>query len=452
MRFEKGAKVTDVSLIPMPWTNPISSTAPMPLPPAEIIKRQANAAFITHDYRSANALYTYAMNLDPNKPLYVLNRATSNLKLTNWEEAEKDATLALSLFPADAALGQKALFRRSRARKAQGDDTGAQEDLKAFVARGGKKQLADAEALADPFSASAPPAPIATSPTNQFFEVKDTALMGKGAFATRAFHRGDMIFAEKPLISLPEHSGYNAVLSAVERLSPSHLVQFLSLQNSYDGNLFIGIYRTNSLPGGLCITASQSNHSCVPNARYSWHADSGRLRVFALTEIAIGEEICVSYLASRNVYGRTRDERRRRIVGSFNFVCSCTACTLDGAALEASDARRREVYVLWETMTKHDPRFQGQRVLRDAVRAIRLLQEEGYAADADDFAQDAAAFCAMHSDWESAKYWAKYCYDCRCAEFGVDNEHSRRAKVFFDDPHKCAQAGMYSGQKFPDRV
>lgn len=298
------------------------------------------------------------------------------------------------------------------------------------------------------------------SPSNPAaWEVNDTALMGKGAFATRIFHRGDLILAEKPIILLPESDdlkeGFRAILSAVERLSPSDLVQFLSLHNSYNapgGNLFIGIYRTNVLPGGFCVDASRFNHSCSPNARYSWHPDSGRLRIFALTDIAIGEEIRVSYLASRNVYGSTRDERRRRCFAKFNFECLCPACSLGGAALEASDARRREAAVLWEGMMRHDPKFHGQRVLRDAVRAIQLLQEEGYMADADDFAQDAAAFCAMHSDWESAKYWAKYSYDSRCAEFGVDHEHSRKSKVYSDDPRKYAQSGMYSGQKFPVRV
>ncbi|KAF7377719.1 SET domain-containing protein [Mycena sanguinolenta] len=435
----------------------------MSVPPAELIKRKANEAFKKRDYHVANTLYSHAMSLDGDNPLYVLNRAMSNLKLANWQEAENDVTRALSLSPNDATLAQKGLFRRSWARKAKGDQEGAREDLEAFVARGGKQ--ADAAALADPVAADALLAPLAVSPNaqaNEAFEVKDSG-SGKGVFAVRTFHRGDMIFAEEPLFSVPEYGDFRAkwpaILSAVEKLSPSDLVQFLSLHNNLllhddlrGGNIFIGIYFTNVLPGGLCITSSRFNHSCLPNARYSWHAESGQMRFFALTDIAVGEEISVSYLISKKVFGNTRDERRRLIREGFDFACSCAACTLDGAALKASDARRRKAFTLWEAMVQHDPINQAQRVVNDAVQAIRLLKEEGYAALADHFACDAAAFCAMHSDWESAKYWAKYAYDNRCAEFGADHEDSRDSKVFWDDPRKCPQAGMCSGQKFPQRV
>jgi hypothetical protein len=43
----------------------------------------------------------------------------------SWQDAENDATEALKLSINDAALEQKALFRRSRARRAQGDEMGA---------------------------------------------------------------------------------------------------------------------------------------------------------------------------------------------------------------------------------------------------------------------------------------------------------------------------------------
>ncbi|KAJ7182622.1 hypothetical protein C8R43DRAFT_967626 [Mycena crocata] len=445
---------------------------PMALPPAEVIKRQANKAFKAGDYQVATSLYSRAMSLNADNPLYVLNRAMSNLKLESWRDAEDDATLALKLSASDA-VAQKALFRRSRARKAQGDLTGARTDLDTFVARGGKKEVADAENLVDPL-ARAPctvnqddtpgdpavetsPTTLPAMPSTDAYEIKDTVSMGKGAFATRILHRGDLILSEKPVIRLPpEYStiaeGSRAILAAVSRLTAEDLRRFLSLQNSYKGDVFVGIFRTNAFPDGLGFDTSRFNHSCLPNARYSWHEESGRLRIFALKEIPVGEEICVAYLASRNLYGSTRDERHKMFIAKFNFTRSCRACSLKGPALKASDDRRREAAVLYKRMMTHEPRFQGERVLRDAVRAIHLLQEEGYAADVDDFATDAGGLCALHSDWESAKYWAKLGYDSRCAEFGEDHEHSRRVKRYCDNPRTYPQAGMYSGQKFPLRV
>ncbi|KAJ7705303.1 hypothetical protein B0H17DRAFT_920112 [Mycena rosella] len=417
-----------------------------------MVWRQANEAFGARDYQTATSLYSHAVALDPANPLYVLNRAMSNLKLANWKDAESDATAALELSTGNAVQMRKAFFRRSRARKAQGDLTGARADLEAFVAHGGKQNLADEETLLDPSATTVAFTPRVAKQAAS--EVKDTARMGKGAFATRTLHRGDLILAEKPLIrhSDVEQGGYEAILSAVDRLSPGALCKVLSLQRPQAGNIFIGIYRTNALPDGLCHDASRFNHSCLPNARYSWHAKTGQQRIFALTDIAAGEEICVTYLGGRNVYGSTREERRRRFLTNFSFACLCAACSLAPAALEASDARRREAAILYDRMMTHEPRVHGERVLRDAVRAIRLLREEGYAGDADDYATDAGGLCALHSDWDSAKYWAKFSYDCRCAEFGTDHEHARRAKKYCDDPRTFPQAGMYSGQKFPHRV
>ncbi|KAJ7472251.1 SET domain-containing protein [Mycena galericulata] len=355
-----------------------------------------------------------------------------NIQFETCQEAENDATLALNLSGSNITYKQKALFRRSRARRAQGDLT----DLAGFVVHGGSQDVADREALSDPLAVDNTQALARISPTagQEGYEIKDTALLGKES--------DDL------------QEGFRAILSAIERLPPSALVRFLSLHNAYNAkgaNIFIEIYCTNALPGALGY-ASRFNPSCLPNARYSFHADSGQLRIFALTDIAIDEEIRVSYLSSRNVYGSTRDERRDRFLANLNFACMCTACSLEGAALKASDDRRREMPILWDRMMKHEPRFQGQRVLRDAVRAIRLLREDGYAADADDFAGDAAGLCALHSDWDSAKYWAKFSYDSRCAEFGEDHEHSRSAKVYFDNPRLYPQAGLFSGQKSPLRV
>ncbi|KAJ6567736.1 hypothetical protein DFH09DRAFT_1469165 [Mycena vulgaris] len=436
----------------------------MALHPAELIKRQANVAFKAGDYPTATSLYSHAMRLDAGNPLHVLNRAMAHLKLANWSAAERDATAALER-AAGGGNGaqmqmqrQKAFFRRARARKAQGDLAGARADLDAFVAHGGKRKLADEEALADPRASSVPPAPAAAeSPAAAppAYEVKDTGLpeMGKGAFATRALHRGDLILAEKPLIRHGEFDSQAGILAGVERLSPRELDSMLALHNAHPTEqFFVGIFRTNSLPEGLCPVAARFNHSCAPNARYSWHAPSAQHRIFAIAPIAPGAEIRVPYIQGRHVYGSTRAARQQRFLTQFGFPCRCAACALEGAALAASDARRREVAILYEQMMTHDPRHHGARVLRDAVRAIRLMREDGYMGDADDFAQDAGGLCALHSDWESAKYWAQFSYDSRCAEFGVDHEHAARAKRYLDDLCTHPQAGMYTGQKFPLRV
>lgn len=119
--------------------------------------------------------------------------------------------------------------------------------------------------------------------------------------------------------------------------------------------------------------------------------------------------------------------------------------------MRASDQRRQKVAMIWERLPSRDPISEAERMLKDVVEAIGILRKEGYAADADDFATDAAAFCALHSDWESSKYWAKFAYDTRVAEFGADHPHAQKSKGTYDNPKSRQihpQAGQLSGRKF----
>jgi hypothetical protein len=75
-----------------------------------------------------------------------------------------------------------------------------------------------------------------------------------------------------------------------------------------------------------------------------------------------------------------------------------------------SDARR----VKLDELRKSIPSFssiQGFQSLRVIVKGIHLLNEEGFLGDADDFANDAGAVCAYHSDWVSAQYWTLHVSD-----------------------------------------
>ena len=63
------------------------------------------------------------------------------------------------------------------------------------------------------------------------------------------------------------------------------------------------------------------------------------------------------------------------------------------------------------------------------MRAVKLMMEEGYYADADDFTNDAAAICTYHSDWESVAYWSLKTYESRVAEFGGDSPRASDEEI-----------------------
>ena len=300
------------------------------------------------------------------------------------------------------------------------------------------------------------------------YKIANAGDKGLGAFALQVFRRGDLIIEEAPLFKIRKQDDggpidLQSVAAAIDRLPSEEVQKYVSLKNThaaaeggrYD-NPFFGIYSTNahqmdSDHSGIFLEVSRFNHSCSPNARYSWNPDIKRMRVYALRDIACGDEIFVSYLASRSVYGSSREERQTGLMKKYMFTCACTACGLQGPAAVASDKRRLQINALWESVPYFPPQQTRDRLLA-IVQAIHLLEEEGYAADYDDFTIDAAAMCAYHSDWASAKYWATKTYETRVAEFGEDSYRAKEVKAMMLDPKTDSWAGMGAQQKFTVRL
>ncbi|KAK1235812.1 hypothetical protein PQX77_000946 [Marasmius sp. AFHP31] len=419
---------------------------------AEIIKKKGNEAFIANEFGIALELYTHALKLDPKNGIYLLNRSFVYLKLSQisrrWAEAERDATNALSSTEISEAQKAKALLRRGKARKRQGEAGArlAREDFSSYLAITKEQKTLDdlerdaddntgvaveVDSLADHFTS------LTVSPKFPFI-IKREGLAGDGAFATRTLRRGELILEEAPLVPFVEEVPTNAQLHrAMNALSPTELCQVLSLHNAKPAGapkgIFSEIYSTNAFAAaGLCFMACRFNHSCSPNARGSFH-EKQQYRIYALTDIAAGEEIFIPYIQGRNIYGSTREQRRSRLYFAHGFKCMCKTCSLPQNEVEKSDARRSKLKELYEELPKHNPSTHGDRIISLVIQSIRLLRE-GYLADADDFAADAAHVCASVSDVGSAKYWARLAYEAKRDEFGPDSVHAIRAKENLDDP------------------
>lgn len=294
------------------------------------------------------------------------------------------------------------------------------------------------------------------------FKCSESARLGLGAFATRDLYRGDLVLIEEPLYTVSESALPDAISAAVENLSEGERSQLATLQNNFVErfeNPFVGIHETNAFAAGernsvLCLRASRFNHSCTPNARYSWHAPTATFRIYALQPVAAGEELLVSYISSRNVYGSTAAQRQTRLEGMLGFLCSCTSCTLRSPdAQAASDARRLELTRLWDAVPYFMPHQITAR-LQSIARAVAIMKEERYCADADDYTHDAAAICTYHSDWASAAYWGRRTYESRASEFGADSLRALDGEVLILllEPKKYRMAGKGSPGVFSIRV
>lgn len=277
------------------------------------------------------------------------------------------------------------------------------------------------------------------------FVIRDSESVPKqrGVFAARELKRGDLILSEKPVLSLgPEIPG--RLEFKVKNLSPAILDHFLSLHNSHSGcscysnSLLQGIFHTNSIPvddktTGIFLDASRFNHACSPNAKQSFNTNTGEIRIYALDVISAGEEIFISYISGRRVYGTPQKYRQNDLCTRYHFACACYVCSLPEEELLKSDARRLRLNQLWEIIPRFTPKQEIQHLIA-IVEGLRIFSEERLLADTADFLNDAASLCAYHSDWVSTKYWANLAYQTAIEEFGEDSVRAEEARIVYEDP------------------
>lgn len=87
----------------------------------------------------------------------------------------------------------------------------------------------------------------------------------------------------------------------------------------------ISIFQTNCMEMGdgaaVFLHASRFNHSCVPNACFTWNVAIGKETIHTMRDIEAGAEVTVSYVDSEH------DKRLRAWeLRHYGFVCGCEAC------------------------------------------------------------------------------------------------------------------------------
>jgi hypothetical protein len=232
--------------------------------------------------------------------------------------------------------------------------------------------------------------------------IRTTSESGQGVYSLQEFKTGAVIISEKPLLAsgeiefrdlakillaLPEakrraifsladvHSG--CVYSSPEELHDEAVRCFAEMglresgggaSSAKDGEReldevarmskvhqsTIGILRTNSIPlgetgyHGLYAVICRANHSCCPNATYSWREDLGKHVLVCLRPISPGDEICVSYVD----FWCGRDDRRQKLKDGFCFDCSCERCTEEDGDVSGSISARTRTFLQIERTFK----------------------------------------------------------------------------------------------------
>ncbi|GAA5895907.1 hypothetical protein JCM8208_005121 [Rhodotorula glutinis] len=290
-----------------------------------------------------------------------------------------------------------------------------------------------------------------------------------GLFAARPLAPGERILVEAPLVVVNSVHGLS---TAVESLSSEQKKAFHELANAYEDESSTsserGIFDTNafslgsrSSPSssssstdakhGIFSVSSRFNHSCAPNVKTSWSPDLARLVTHVLRPIAANDELLTSYLGGPALFASTTLERTARLRRAWAFDCSCAVCASDGASRAASDARRAELAQLYERRPGvrlracergRDGGGEVERVLRDAARAVRLLEEEALAVDGvEAFCLPAARACAWHGDARAARVWADRGWESARRAYGDGAEVEKVLREARDRPQGLVLGG-----------
>ncbi|KAF9532797.1 hypothetical protein CPB83DRAFT_846383 [Crepidotus variabilis] len=205
------------------------------------------------------------------------------------------------------------------------------------------------------------PAPVPKARLPNMVIVKETAEMGMGLFATCDIKRGELVFAERPLLVspcfIPEQDFPHLTDEADERerqlfraefesylklafqgMSFEKQEAFMSLSNCKSKDSFgplLGIFSSNGYQidldddsesldkyGAIGELAARINHSCRPNVRQEFDRASFSLRFYTKKDIKAGDELFYCYC---NIRG-TAAERQAFLNPSYGFVCVCPSC------------------------------------------------------------------------------------------------------------------------------
>lgn len=118
--------------------------------------------------------------------------------------------------------------------------------------------------------------------------------------------------------------------------------------------------------------ASRFNHSCIPNAFFSWNSIKNEERIYASRAIETGEEITLSY-----VDPFCEPSQRRWELQHYGFVCGCLACVdLDDEESFGAKSRERR-FRLAELEERGSYPGTFEEMLRGKVEIAVVMREEG---------------------------------------------------------------------------
>jgi hypothetical protein len=201
-------------------------------------------------------------------------------------------------------------------------------------------------------------------------EIRSTPTSGLGIFALHSIPPNTLLLSETPLLILLDSGTRTDPLPGmVKSLSPARKKAYLSLysyrykphESIYRSILYSNGFGVGKTATGVFETASRFNHSCVPNARFGWDEERGRMVYVSRRKIQRGEEITVDYGMSKTGLKRY-----------YGFECGCERCRGEDADVEVESASGSQSGSEHDNEEKVEQELDIGVVLSDALAALEV--------------------------------------------------------------------------------
>ena len=250
----------------------------------------------------------------------------------------------------------------------------------------GSKKITSAEETTTSSSCADSPVCYTENLTNKtkVYDIVPIKGKGLGMIACKDIKRGELIHMEAPLIRISRNEESVKMLKQFDNLSETQKRECRALHNCKpEINEVVGIFWTNAIPlknteedfgeSGLLLTASRINHSCRPNTYQSWDDKTGMAFIFAIRDIAVGQEITSFYMREIECF----QNRQLHLQELLDFTCRCEVCSLPAEHRAISDQNIGEMKAIQAKLEvlgeDGDPAF----VLPLIRKLIQLYEQEG---------------------------------------------------------------------------
>lgn len=276
---------------------------------------------------------------------------------------------------------------------------------------------------------------------DEVWEVKEAGKgKGKGVFIKLDWRRvdeGDSVMMKHPVLIVSKEvlhpkareERHRLLELAVKQLSELTRDRVMGLAKSRGGHELDDLLQTNAMSIGalggvphlaLLPETARVNHACRPNTFYRFNDYTLTVDLFAVRDIAPGQEVTYSY----GFHDQPFDVRNEALFTNWNFRCTCPHCSAPSASVFISDQRLADIASIKESLPsgfENIPQF-----IAVLPNLIKLLEEESLIVERPMYEEILAYSWSALGIEDRARHWAERARRGWEIVAGKDSQAARR--------------------------